>query len=205
MLEVALTLTPRPSLEAQAQAALADLAAPGLEQPLPFASVEDQAKSAGIVEQVLLRRRGTSRKPRELIDLLDRALALDPRSLEARFHRGMMGFVIGDTVDNLKASAAGENHEWTDMYPSFATTARDEGFDVIARVFEAIAVAERQHEKRYLDLAANIEAGTVFKKDQPVRWRCMNCGYVHEGAEAPGACVACAHPQAHFEVLGENW
>jgi rubrerythrin len=113
--------------------------------------------------------------------------------------------VIGTTAENLKAGAAGENHEWTDMYPGFAKTAREEGFENVAGVFEAIAVAEKQHEKRYLALLANVEAGKVFKKDKPVTWRCINCGYLHEGAEAPGTCPACAHPQAHFEVLGENW
>ncbi len=113
--------------------------------------------------------------------------------------------VIGDTIDNLKAAAAGENHEWTTMYPEFAAIAREEGFDDIADAMEAIAVAEKQHEKRYLALAKNIADGTVFKKDKPAVWRCLNCGYLHEGAEAPCVCPACAHPQAHFEVLGENW
>ena len=113
--------------------------------------------------------------------------------------------VIGPTVDNLKAAAAGEHHEWTDMYPSFAEVAREEGFDEIAAAFEAIAVAEKQHEKRYLRLAANIEQGKVFKKDEPIVWRCRNCGYLHEGAEAPELCPACLHPRAYFEVLGENW
>lgn len=113
--------------------------------------------------------------------------------------------VIGDTVDNLKAAAAGENHEHTCMYPEFADIAEEEGFDRIAATFRAIAVAEKQHEKRYLDLAANIEAGTVFKRDETVVWRCRNCGYLHEGTEAPDVCPACAHPQAHFELLGENW
>lgn len=112
---------------------------------------------------------------------------------------------IGSTLENLKASAAGENHEHTTMYPDFAKTARDEGFENIARVFESIAVAEMQHDKRYLDLAANIEAGKVFKKDETVVWRCRNCGYLHEGTEAPEVCPACAHEQAHFELLGENW
>jgi len=113
--------------------------------------------------------------------------------------------VIGQTADNLKAAAAGEKHEWSEMYPSFAAVAREEGFAEIANAFESIAVAEKQHEKRYLDLAKNIEEGTVFKKDGPVVWRCRNCGYLHEGAEAPDLCPACAHPQAYFEVLGENW
>ena len=113
--------------------------------------------------------------------------------------------VIGTAAENLRAGAAGEHYEWTEMYPGFAQTAREEGFDDIAKVFEAIAVAEKQHEKRYLGLAANVEAGTVFRKDQPVTWRCLNCGYVHEGTEAPGVCLACAHPQAHFELLAENW
>jgi rubrerythrin len=112
---------------------------------------------------------------------------------------------IGSTLDNLKESAAGENHEYTTMYPEFAGIAHEEGFDNIAQVFESIAVAEKQHEKRYLDLAKNIEDGQVFQKDQPVVWRCQNCGYLHEGTEAPDVCPACAHAQSHFEVLGENW
>jgi len=113
--------------------------------------------------------------------------------------------VIGTTAENLKAAAKGENYEWTDMYPTFAKVAREEGFNEIANVFEAIAVAEKQHEKRYLGLLANVEAGTVFKKDQVVTWRCRNCGYLHVGQEAPEKCPACAHPQAHFELLAENW
>ncbi|MEX1298253.1 MAG: rubrerythrin [Desulfotignum sp.] len=113
--------------------------------------------------------------------------------------------VIGTTLENLKAAAEGESYEWNEMYPGFAATARKEGFEAIAAVFEAIAVAEKQHDKRYKDLAANIEAGKVFKKDAPITWRCRNCGYLHEGTEAPDMCPACAHEQAHFEVLGENW
>jgi len=113
--------------------------------------------------------------------------------------------VIGTTLENLKAAAAGEHYEHTEMYPAFAKVAREEGFDAIAEVFEAISVAEKQHEKRYDDLAANIEAGKVFLKDETVTWRCRNCGYLHEGEEAPELCPACAHPQAHFELLGENW
>jgi rubrerythrin len=113
--------------------------------------------------------------------------------------------VVGTTLENLKDAAAGEHHEYTEMYPEFAKTAREEGFNDIADVFEAIAVAEKQHEKRYVDLAANIEAGCVFKRDEAVTWRCRNCGYLHEGNEAPEECQACAHAQAHFELLGENW
>ncbi len=112
---------------------------------------------------------------------------------------------ISSTLENLKHAAEGENHEHTEMYPGFAKTAREEGFDTIADVFEAIAVAEKQHEKRYVDLAANIEAGRVFKRDDITTWRCRNCGYLHEGNEAPEECPACAHAQAHFELLGENY
>ncbi len=113
--------------------------------------------------------------------------------------------VIGKTLDNLKEGAGGEHYEWTEMYPSFAKTARIEGFDAIAKVFESIAIAEKQHESRYLALAANIKACKVFKKGKAVVWRCRNCGYVHKSKEAPAVCPACVHPQAHFEVLGENW
>lgn len=112
---------------------------------------------------------------------------------------------IGITKDNLEASAAGENYEHTEMYPEFAAKAREEGFDEIADVFMAIAVAEKQHEKRFLDLKANIENNKVFKRDSSVTWRCRNCGYLHDGTEAPECCPACAHATAHFELLGENY
>ena len=113
--------------------------------------------------------------------------------------------VIGTTADNLEAAAGGEYHEWNEMYPSFAKVAREEGFNEIADIFEAIAVAEKQHEKRYRGLLANLKGGTVFKKDKPVVWRCRNCGYLYEGVEAPDPCPACDHPQAYYEVLCENW
>jgi rubrerythrin len=113
--------------------------------------------------------------------------------------------MIGTTAENLEAAAAGENHEHSEMYPGFAEIARKEGFNKIAAIFEAIAVAEKQHEKRYLGLLKNINEGKVFKKDGVVIWRCQNCGYLHEGKEAPNLCPACAHPQAHFELLAENW
>jgi rubrerythrin len=113
--------------------------------------------------------------------------------------------VVGSTLDNLKAAAGGEHHEHTDMYLGFAKIAREEGFDAIALVWNAISVAEKNHEKRFRDLAANIESGAVFKRSQAVVWRCRNCGYLFEGLEAPAMCPACDHPQAHFELLGENW
>ncbi len=113
--------------------------------------------------------------------------------------------VIGTTLENLKAAAGGEHYEHTEMYPSFAKIADAEGFNDIAAVFRAIATAEKQHEKRYLALAENLEKGTVFKKETKVVWRCRNCGYIYEGMEAPKACPACAHPQAYFELLGENY
>jgi rubrerythrin len=113
--------------------------------------------------------------------------------------------VVGATLDNLKAAAAGEHHEHTSIYPGFARVAEEEGFKDVAATFRAVSVAEKQHEKRYLALARNIEANKVFKKDRAVVWRCRNCGYVHEGLAAPELCPACLHPQAHFELLGENW
>jgi len=113
--------------------------------------------------------------------------------------------VIGSTAENLRAAAGGEHEEWSALYPGFAKTARQEGFEPVANLFEAVSVAERQHEKRYLGLLANVKAGTVFKRKEKVVWRCRNCGYLHEGTEAPALCPACAHPQAHFELLAENW
>ncbi len=113
--------------------------------------------------------------------------------------------VIGTTLENLKAAAAGEHHEYSTLYPECARVAREEGFEAVAMVFEAVSVAESHHEKRYNALAANVAAGRVFKRDRKVVWRCINCGYLHEGEEAPKACKACAHPQEYFELLGENW
>ena len=112
---------------------------------------------------------------------------------------------VGTTEENLAASAAGEHYEHTEMYPGFAKIAREEGFEVAAAIWENIAVAEKQHEKRYQGLLENVKAGKVFKKDSSVVWRCRNCGFLFEGAEAPQSCPACMHPQAHFELLGENW
>jgi rubrerythrin len=113
--------------------------------------------------------------------------------------------VIGSTIENLKAAAAGEHYETTEMYPGFAAVAEEEGFNEIAKAFRSIAVAEKRHEERYLALAKNINDGVVFKRNKPVRWVCRNCGYVHEGPEAPNACPACAHPQTHFELEAKNY
>lgn len=143
----------------------------------------------------------TANQEKEHAKALFKRLEGGEAEVQAAFPAG----TIGSTAENLKAAAGGENYEWTQMYPGFAKVARDEGFDKIANMFEAIAVAEKQHEKRYLGLLANVEASTVFKKDGPVVWRCRNCGFLHEGPEAPKACCACGHPQAHFELLAENW
>ena len=113
--------------------------------------------------------------------------------------------VIGTTAENLRAAAHGENLEWSSLYPDFAVAAEKEGFAEIAKVFREIAKAETGHERRYLALLKNVETGEVFRKATPVRWRCRNCGYISEGAEAPGECPACAHPQAYHELLAENY
>lgn len=113
--------------------------------------------------------------------------------------------VLGTTLENLEAAAGGEEHEYMDMYPSFAKTAEEEGFPLIAATFRAIAKAEQQHAKQYRALISNLQENKVFRKDAPVTWHCTKCGYVHEGAEAPQKCPACAHPQSYFELLAENW
>ena len=112
---------------------------------------------------------------------------------------------IGDTRANLKAAAAGENYEHTQMYPEFERMARDEGFTEIANFFKEVAEVEEEHEKRYLALLKNLEEGKTFRKDKVVRWKCRNCGYVHEGAEAPIKCPACAFPQSYYELTAENY
>lgn len=113
--------------------------------------------------------------------------------------------VIGTTEENLLAAAQGEDHEWQEMYPEFAQVANEEGFPEIAAVMLNIAVAEKQHSKKYKGLRDNILNKKVFKKDQKVKWVCLNCGFVHEGDSAPEKCPACAHEQGYFEVLAENW
>lgn len=112
---------------------------------------------------------------------------------------------IGDTVDNLKDAAAGENYEWTDMYAGFAKTAREEGFDHIADLFEGVAKIEKEHEERYLKLVKNLEEGLVFSRDGDVIWQCANCGHIVIGKKAPEVCPVCAHPQAYFAIKAENY
>jgi rubrerythrin len=122
----------------------------------------------------------------------------------AKLHLKALG-EIGDTVANLKAAAAGEGDEWTDMYPEMAKEARDEGFDEIARVLEGIGKIEKEHQERYLALLKNLEGGLVFQKSEKVKWRCRNCGFVHEGTKALLKCPVCQHPQAYFEIVPGNY
>ncbi len=159
-----------------------------------------QAKKDGFVQMADIFTE-TANQEKEHAKRLFKLLEGGEVTVSASFPAG----VIGSTLENLMEAAAGENYEHTTMYPGFAEVAEQEGFTQIADVFRRIAVAEAFHEKRYRALAANIENGKVFKKDQPTVWRCRNCGYLHEGAEAPEECPACAHPKAHFEVKTENW
>ena len=159
-----------------------------------------QAKKEGFVQMSSIFEE-TANQEKEHAKRLFKFLEGGEVEISAAFPAG----VIDSTLENLKASAAGENYEHTEMYPGFAKVAKEEGLEEIAGVFLSIAVAEKQHEKRYLDLAENIEADLVFKRDKEVVWRCRNCGYLHTGKGAPETCPACDHPQAHFELLGENY
>ena len=162
-----------------------------------FASV---AKKEGLVQVSQLFEQ-TANHEKEHAKRMFKFLEGGAVEIQATFPAG----VIGKTLDNLRAAAGGEHEEWTTLYPNVAKVAREEGLPRVAEVFEAICIAERQHEKRYLALAASLEAGRVFKRDRPVVWWCQNCGYLHTGTEAPKVCPACAHPQEHFELLAENW
>jgi rubrerythrin len=125
---------------------------------------------------------------------------------EAKVEWSFPAGVIGETAANLEAAAAGERYEHSEMYPLFSKEAQEEGFTEVAKTFRAVSVAERQHEKRYNELLANVRDGKVFKKDAPVKWKCRKCGYVHIGTEPPAdVCPACKHPRSHFELLAENW
>ena len=159
-----------------------------------------KAKKEGFV-QIAMIYEETANQEREHAKRLFKFLEGGDVEISGAFPAG----IIDTTAENLKNSAAGENHEWTQMYPEFAEIAWDEGFDEIASAFESIAVAEKQHEKRFLGLLDNVQNGTAFKKDKPVVWRCLNCGYVFEGNNAPPKCPACDHPQKYFEVAAENW
>ena len=112
---------------------------------------------------------------------------------------------IPGTIENLKDAAGGENYEWTDMYKTFAEEARAEGFDHIAALFEGVAAVEKAHEERYLKLLANVEEGVVFSRDGDCIWQCMNCGHIVVGKKAPELCPVCAHPQAYFQILPQNY
>jgi rubrerythrin len=117
----------------------------------------------------------------------------------------LKGGEIPDTATNLKDAAAGENYEWTDMYAGFAKTAKEEGFDQIAVLFEKVGAIEKEHEERYNKLLANVEGGLVFSKDGDTIWKCSNCGHIHIGKTAPEICPVCTHPKAYFEVKAENY
>lgn len=121
------------------------------------------------------------------------------------WYKLLNGGAVSGTVENLKEAAGGENYEWTEMYPTFAKEAREEGFDEIAALFEGVAAIEKEHEERYRKLLANIEGGLVFSKDGDTIWKCTNCGHIHIGKQAPEICPVCSHPQAYFEVKAENY
>jgi rubrerythrin len=159
-----------------------------------------QAKKEGFV-QIANIFEETANQEKEHAKRLFKFLEGGTAEVTASFPAG----VIGTTLENLREAAGGERYEHKEMYPGFAKVAREEGFPEVAAAFESIAVAEKQHEKRYVALANNIENERVFKREKPVVWRCINCGYVYEGTEAPKICPACAHMQAQFELLGENW
>ena len=121
------------------------------------------------------------------------------------WYKLLNGGDISSTMDNLKMAAEGENYEWTDMYAEFAKTAREEGFDEIARLFDGVAAIEKEHEARYLKLLENVKGGLVFSKEGDVIWQCSNCGHICIGKKAPEICPVCAHPQSYFQVRAENY
>lgn len=159
-----------------------------------------QAKKEGFVQVANIFER-TAEQERAHAKTLFKFLEGGDAEVKACFPAG----VIGPTVENLAAAAAGELHEYESMYPQFAQTADDEGFPLVAAAMRAIAVAEKQHEKTYRALISNIESGKVFSRDNEVDWYCSKCGYIHRGSNPPKKCPACAHSQAYFELLAENW
>jgi rubrerythrin len=159
-----------------------------------------QARKEGF-QQIAIIFEETANQEKEHAKRLFKLLEGGGVEIQATFPAG----VIGTTAENLKEAAAGEHYEWNEMYPSFAKAAQEEGFTDIAKIFNSISVAEKQHERRYLGLLANVKAGTVFKKDKVMKWRCLNCGYIHEGKDVPDKCPACDHPRGYYEILAENW
>jgi rubrerythrin len=159
-----------------------------------------QARNDGFI-QVALAFEETANQEKEHAKRFFKFLQGGEVKIECAFPAG----VVGSTAENLLVAADGELEEWSSIYPGFAAVAREEGFKAIGAILDAICAAERQHERRFRGLLENVRSGRAFQRDQPVKWRCLNCGYVHEGPEAPAACAACAHPQAYFELLMENW
>lgn len=159
-----------------------------------------KAKKEGYVQMAAIFEE-TANQEKEHAKRLFKLLKGGEVQVQATFPAG----VVGSTLENLKAAAAGEHYETTEMYPNFAQVAEKEGQGEVAAVFKMIAVAEKYHEDRYVALAKNITDGTVFRRPAPERWVCRNCGYVHEGTDAPNMCPACAHPQAHFELEAANY
>jgi rubrerythrin len=162
-----------------------------------FASV---AKKEGF-EQISAIFMETAENEKEHAKVFFKYLEGGPVEITASYPAG----VIGSTAENLLAAAEGEKDEWGELYPAFASVAEEESFSEVAHSFREIAEVEQEHEKRYRALLANVESGRVFKKDEVLRWKCRNCGYVHRGAEAPTECPACKHPQSYYELLAENY
>ena len=159
-----------------------------------------QAKKDGL-EQISSIFAETALNEKEHAKMFFKYLEGGPVEITATYPAGK----IGTTLENLKASAEGENEEWSEIYPSFADIADKEGFPQIAETFRKIAEVEKAHETRYRKLYNNLESGMVFKKGNTVTWKCGNCGYLHEGTEAPEICPSCLHKQAYFEVFVENY
>jgi rubrerythrin len=143
----------------------------------------------------------TADNEKEHAEIFFKHLEGGPVEITATYPAG----VIGKTAENLLAAAEGEHEEWGSLYPSFEKVAREEGFDKVAESFKEIGEVEERHENRYRKLLDNVKKGAVFKKDKPTEWKCRNCGYVHEGSEAPKVCPACKHPQSYYELLTENY
>ena len=158
------------------------------------------AKKEGLVQMSLIFEE-TARNEKEHAKRFFKFLEGRKVEITATYQAGK----IGTTLENLKAAADGEKEEWGELYPDFAKVAEEEGFHEIAGVFRSISLAEKAHEARYRKLYENLEQGKVFKRDEVLVWKCNNCGYLHEGKEAPEMCPACQHPQAHFEIFIETY